>query len=49
MDYKDTINLPTTDLPMKAGLSAKEPKILDFWKTENIYNQIRINNRSKWH
>ena len=42
MDYKDTINLPTTDLPMKAGLSAKEPKILDFWKTENIYNQIRI-------
>ena len=42
MDYKDTINLPSTDLPMKAGLSAKEPKILDFWKTENIYNQIRI-------
>ncbi|GIS26644.1 MAG: hypothetical protein CM15mP127_10170 [Gammaproteobacteria bacterium] len=28
MDYKDTINLPTTDLPMKAGLSAKEPKFL---------------------
>ena len=41
MDYKDTINLPSTDLPMKAGLSAKEPKILDFWKKENIYNQIR--------
>ena len=30
-DYKDTVFLPKTDFPMKAGLAAKEPAILARW------------------
>ena len=30
-DYRDTVFLPKTDFPMKAGLAAKEPAILDRW------------------
>ena len=37
-DYKDTLNLPKTDLPMKAGLPKKEPEILSFWDSINLYN-----------
>ena len=29
-DYKDTLNLPQTDFPMKANLTQKEPYILKF-------------------
>lgn len=30
-DYKDTLFLPTTDFPMRAGLPQKEPEILKQW------------------
>ncbi|MBI5788669.1 MAG: isoleucine--tRNA ligase [Candidatus Schekmanbacteria bacterium] len=40
MDYKDTLNLPQTSFPMKAGLSQNEPKLLDFWKKINLHSQI---------
>ncbi|PMP61981.1 MAG: isoleucine--tRNA ligase [Hydrogenobaculum sp.] len=39
MDYKDTINLPKTDFPMKANLSEKEPEILKKW--EGLYKKLR--------
>jgi Isoleucyl-tRNA synthetase len=39
MDYKDTINLPKTDFPMKANLSEKEPEILKRW--EGLYEKLR--------
>jgi isoleucyl-tRNA synthetase len=32
MDYKDTINLPRTDFPMKASLASKEPEMLKQWE-----------------
>ncbi len=38
MDYKDTLNLPRTDFPMKANLPSKEPQILERWK--GIYKKI---------
>jgi len=41
MDYKDTLNLPKTDFPMKANLSRKEPELLKMWEDMNIYNKIR--------
>ena len=41
-DYKNTLNLPKTDLPMKAGLPNKEPEILSFWDSINLYNLILI-------
>ena len=46
-DYKDTLNLPKTDLPMKAGLPKKEPEILSFWDSINLYNLIRKENAKK--
>ena len=40
-DYRDTVFLPKTDFPMKAGLPAKEPGILSRWQDEGLYRQIR--------
>jgi len=40
LDYRDTLNLPKTEFPMKAGLPVKEPEILNFWKQENVYNTV---------
>ncbi len=40
-DYKDTVFLPKTDFPMKAGLPQKEPGILSRWENEQIYAQVR--------
>jgi len=41
MDYKDSLNLPKTDFPMKANLAKKEPEQLTKWDAMNIYNRIR--------
>ena len=40
-DYKDTLNLPQTDFPMKAGLPKREPDILAFWAQSRLYEQLR--------
>jgi isoleucyl-tRNA synthetase len=40
-DYRDTVFLPKTDFPMKAGLPQKEPVILARWQEEDLYGQIR--------
>ena len=39
MDYKDTLNLPKTSFPMKAGLDRLEPRLLGDWK--ELYHEIR--------
>lgn len=36
-NYKDTLNLPQTDFPMKANLPEREPQILKFWQDSDIY------------
>ena len=41
MDYKETLNLPNTDFPMKAKLPSKEPELLKRWEREDIYRRIR--------
>ena len=46
MDYKNTLNLPKTDFPMKADLSKKEPDILKFWEENAIYEKIIRKNSS---
>ena len=38
-DYKDTLNLPKTEFPMKANLPQKEPQILEKWK--DLYKKVR--------
>ncbi len=40
MNYKDTLNLPTTTFPMKANLPQKEKEILEFWSENHIYEKI---------
>ncbi|HKL46952.1 MAG TPA: isoleucine--tRNA ligase [Roseovarius sp.] len=40
-DYKDTLNLPETDFPMRAGLPKREPEWLDRWERIGIYDRLR--------
>ncbi len=40
INYKNTINLPKLNFPMKANLNIKEPKILKEWKKNNLYLNI---------
>jgi isoleucyl-tRNA synthetase len=40
-DFRDTVFLPKTDFPMKAGLPQKEPHILARWKEQGLYQQLR--------
>ncbi len=42
-DYKNTLNLPKTDFPMKANLAEREPLILQKWEKLNLYQKIRKN------
>jgi len=36
-DYKDTLNLPQTAFPMKANLAQREPEMLRFWHSIDLY------------
>ncbi|MSO48730.1 MAG: isoleucine--tRNA ligase [Acidobacteria bacterium] len=40
-DWKDTLNLPRTDFPMKANLPTAEPATLARWAGMNLYAGIR--------
>ena len=40
-DYKDTLNLPRTDFPMKASLAQREPQRLKQWQAMGLYGKIR--------
>ena len=40
-DYRDTVFLPKTEFPMKAGLPQKEPGILARWQAEGMYEKVR--------
>ncbi len=40
-DYKNTLNLPRTDFPMKADLVAREPARLKKWQEAGLYPKIQ--------
>ncbi len=40
MEYRDTLNLPKTEFPMKANLPKREPEILKEWEDKEIYHQL---------
>jgi isoleucyl-tRNA synthetase len=40
-DYKDTLNLPQTDFPMRAGLPKREPDWLARWAQIGVYDKLR--------
>jgi isoleucyl-tRNA synthetase len=40
MEYKETLNLPVTEFPMKANLAQKELEILDHWANISLYEKL---------
>ncbi|MCX8096903.1 MAG: isoleucine--tRNA ligase [Spirochaetes bacterium] len=46
MDYKDTLNLPSTTFPMKANLPQREPEFIKLWKDKRVYERT-LESRSK--
>ncbi len=40
-DYRDTVFLPETDFPMRAGLPAREPDWLARWEKIGVYDRLR--------
>lgn len=46
-DYNNTINLPKTDFPMRAGLPKREPDMLKSWYDMDLYHEIIKKNEGK--
>ena len=46
-DYNATLNLPKTDFPMRAGLPQSEPKTLERWEEEKVYDKLIKKNEGK--
>ena len=40
-DYRDTVFLPKTDFPMRAGLARREPQILARWEAQDLFGRQR--------
>ena len=49
-DYSETLFLPQTEFPMRAGLPQREPEILARWEKGDLYKQLRAgaNGRDKF-
>ncbi len=49
-NYKDTLNLPKTSFDMKANLTQREPKMVEQWAKETLYQKIRArpHPKGKW-
>ncbi|VFP83229.1 isoleucine--tRNA ligase [Candidatus Erwinia haradaeae] len=47
IDYKKTLNLPKTSFPMRGNLSQNEPRILQRWYDDKLYNMIRTAKQDK--
>ncbi len=41
MDYRNTLNLPRTDFPMRANLPEREPEILARWQELDLYRRVQ--------
>ena len=46
-DWKDTLNLPRTEFPMKANLPATEPATIARWEEMDLYGRLRAARRGK--
>ncbi|WP_079536052.1 isoleucine--tRNA ligase [Phoenicibacter congonensis] len=44
-NYKNTMNLPKTDFPMRGDLAHREPEILKKWQEEDIYGKVLEKNK----
>lgn len=41
VNYRQTLQLPRTDFPMKANLSQREPEFLRRWEEERLYERLQ--------
>jgi isoleucyl-tRNA synthetase len=46
-DYRDTLFLPRTDFPMRAGLPQREPERLAVWEAADLHGQLRADARAR--
>ena len=46
-DYTSTLNLPTTEFPMRANLPQREPDMLKYWESIDLYNKMQENAKDK--
>jgi isoleucyl-tRNA synthetase len=46
-DYKDTINLPRTEFPMKGNLAQLEPRMLGWWEQKRVFSKMIEQNASR--
>ena len=46
-NYKDTLNMMSTDFSMRAGLPVKEPETLKRWDDESVYEKLMQRNEGK--
>jgi len=47
IDYKKTLNLPSTSFPMKGNLANREPAMLEEWNKADLYGQLRKNSAGR--
>src|SRR5512135_1064214 len=47
MDYKDTLNLPKTEFPMKANLAQRELEFLKLWRELGLYQKLRAKDKGR--
>src|SRR5690625_4533209 len=41
VDYRETLHLPRTAFPMRAGLNRREPELLAKWEEEGMYEKLQ--------
>src|SRR5713101_6216574 len=46
-NYKETLNLPQTDFPMKADLAVREPELLTMWNETRLYEQVQRSRKDR--
>src|SRR6188508_2412745 len=46
-DYRETLFLPKTAFPMKAGLPQKEPELLKRWQEMGLYKRLRAESKGR--
>ncbi|MDP8253978.1 MAG: isoleucine--tRNA ligase [Candidatus Kaelpia aquatica] len=45
-DYKETLNLPKTNFPMRGNLPQREPGFIEKWEKNNLYEKIKLKNKN---
>ena len=46
-DYTSSLNLPATEFPMRANLPQREPDMLKYWESIDLYNTLLENGKDK--